>query len=88
MNDVFQFNPEKDFPVAVTIEGDKVRVVLADGREIANPLSWHHWLANATPEQQANVELNPFSVDWPDLDEGLDIQGMLLGIQPKAPQAV
>lgn len=82
MKDVFKFDPAKDIPVAVTIRDGKVWVTLADGRDISNPLEWHPWLANATPEQQATVELNAFSVDWPDLDEGLDIQGMLMGIRP------
>jgi hypothetical protein len=59
-----------------------VSVTLADGRIISNPLDWHPWLANATLEQQASVEYHAFSVDWPDLDEGLDIQGMLQGIRP------
>jgi hypothetical protein len=49
---------------------------------IGNPLAWHPWLAAAAPEQRANVELNPFDVWWTDLDEGLDIEGMLRGIRP------
>ena len=56
---------------------------MADGRTIANPLEWHPWLTQAAPGQQALVELRVFSVDWPDLDEGLDLQGMLLGIRPR-----
>ncbi|MBN1565959.1 MAG: DUF2442 domain-containing protein [Anaerolineae bacterium] len=83
MNNPFEFNPGTDRPVEVIIRDEKVWVTLADGRVIANPLHWHPWLANATPEQQANVELNVFSVDWPDLDEGLDIEGMLRGIRPR-----
>lgn len=85
MSDPFKFNYESDRPVSASIHGDKVWVTLADGRVIANPLDWHPWLAQATPEQQAHVELHAFSVDWPDLDEGLDIQGMLMGIRPAAP---
>jgi hypothetical protein len=85
MSDPFAFNYETDRPTKVEIHDGKVWVTLADGRVIANPLDWHAWLAKATLDQQANVELNPFSVDWPDLDEGLDIQGMLLGIRPATP---
>ena len=83
MSNPFEFNAEMDRPVEVVIRDEKVWVTLADGRVIANPLAWHPWLANATSEQQANVELNVFSVDWPDLDEGLDIEGMLRGIRPR-----
>jgi hypothetical protein len=88
MSDPFAFNYETDRPVDMSIHDSKVWVTLADGRVIANPLDWHPWLAQATPEQQAHVELNVFSVDWIDLDEGLDIQGMLQGIKPRLPHPV
>lgn len=76
---------EKDRPVAVAVHDGLVSVTLADGRIISNPLKWHPWLAQATEQQQSHVEYHAFSVDWPDLDEGLDIQGMLLGIKPIEP---
>jgi hypothetical protein len=79
--------PEKrpDHPVEVIIDETKITVRLYDGREISNPLAWFPWLANATPEQQANYELWPFSIDFPDLDNGLDVEGMLRGIKPRVP---
>lgn len=86
MSNQFAYDPAKDRPVAVEIRDDQVIVTLADGRTIGNPLEWHPWLANATPEQRANVTLRHYSVDWDDLDEGLDIQGMLMGVHPKHPQ--
>ena len=79
----FEYTYETDHPVAVTFREGKVWVTLADGRDISNPLEWHLWLANATPEQRQNVELDAFSAYWPDLDEGLDIEGMLRGIKPR-----
>jgi|FLYN01.1.fsa_nt_gi hypothetical protein len=87
MKDPFVFNEATDRPIAVEIHSNKVWVTLSDGRVIANPLEWHPWLAQATPQQQANVELHKLSVDWPDLGEGLDIQGMLMGIRPAAPES-
>ena len=39
-----------------------------------------------TDEQQANIELYADSIEWPDLDEGLDIEGMLRGIRPRFPE--
>ena len=69
--------------MAVSVHDGKVWVTLADGRDISNPLDWHPWLTSATPEQLAKVELDPFSVYWPDLDEGLDIEGMLRGIHSR-----
>jgi uncharacterized protein DUF2442 len=74
----------KSHPIALRIADKKITVTLADGREISNPLDWFPWLEQATAEQQANFELWPFSIDWPDLDNGLDIEGMLRGIRPRA----
>lgn len=83
MKNDFTVQP-KDRPVSVRIHDGLVSVQLADGRIISNPIEWHPWLANATPEQQSRVEFHAFSVDWPDLDEGLDIQGMLQGVRTQA----
>ncbi len=88
MSDIFTYDPAKDRPISVEIKGGLVLVTLADGRVIGNPLDWHPWLANASHKQQARVELHHYSVDWPDLDEGLDIQGMLMGIHPKYPEHI
>jgi len=74
---------EKGKPVAVQFDKENVYITLADGRVIGNPLAWHPWLANATSEQCASVKLYYLSVWWPDLDNGLDIQGMMQGIQPR-----
>lgn len=67
---------KEDQPVAVGYEGRDVVVTLANGEILRNPLDYHPWLANATPEQRRNVVFDPLSVWWPDLDEGLDIEGM------------
>jgi hypothetical protein len=73
---------EEDRPVGVSVEDGKLHVQLQDGREITTPLEWYPSLMNATPEQQANVELSLSSIHWPDLDEDLSIAGMLRGIRP------
>lgn len=80
----FNYDPDKDRPVSVSFDHNDVIVTLADGRRISNPINWHPWLAAAPDDQRANAELGAFSVYWPDLDEGLDIEGMLRGVRPKA----
>ncbi len=72
-------------PIDVIIDDKNRTVILADGRGISNPLEWFTWLMNATAEQRANYELSPFSIDWLDLDNGVDIEGMLRDIKPKSP---
>jgi hypothetical protein len=74
-------NPAR--PIAVTITDADITVSLADGRKISNPISWFPWLQHATPDQQANIELWQWSIDFPDLDNGIDIEGMLRGIKPR-----
>lgn len=73
---------EEDRPIGVQIRDGMLRVKLQDGREIATPLDWYPVLMEATPEQQANVELSLSGIYWPDLDEDLSIAGMLRGLRP------
>ena len=72
---------EKD--QVVNMANGVVYLTLADGRVIGNLLDWYPWLAAATPEQQANVELYVLSAYWPDLDDGIDVAKMLKGIPPR-----
>lgn len=75
-------------PIDVTFTDEDVIVTLSDSTKVSNPLAWHWWLHQATPQQRANVEYYPYSIDWPGPDEGLDIEGMLRGIKPKQPRSV
>lgn len=72
-------------PIAVEFNESEIIVTLASGQVIRNPLSWHPRLMEARAEQRAHYELSTFSVDWPDFDEGLDIEGMIRGI-PSDPE--
>ena len=73
---------KEDRPVNLSIEDGNLHVQLQDGPEITTPLEWYPSLMNATPEQQANVEMGLSGIHWPDLDEDLSIAGMLRGIRP------
>jgi hypothetical protein len=73
----------KDQILNIEISDDAVYLHLADGRVIGNPLEWHPWLQNATPEQRENVELYELSVYFPHLDEGLDVVEMMKGLPPR-----
>lgn len=75
-----QNNP--NLVTAVEFRQDSVYLHLADGRVIGNPLAWHPWLLEATPEQRANAEMYELSIFWPDLDEGLDVEEMMKGMPP------
>jgi hypothetical protein len=60
-------------------------VVLTDGRTVTAPLWWYPRLLRATPEQRANFEVGRFGIHWPEIDEDIELAGLLLGA--KAPDA-
>lgn len=77
---------EKDQAVAIEIREGRVWLTLRDSRIVSMPLSFFAWLERATPEQQANYELSPFDIYWPDLDDGIDVYAFVTGewIHPPA----
>ncbi len=66
-------------PVAAECSSTDLIVTLSDGVRLVTPLWWYPPLLAATPEQRNRIELSPFGVHWPDLDEDLSIEGMLKG---------
>lgn len=54
-----------------------IRVILEDGRKISFPITTTALLATATPDQLNNIELSPFGLHWPDVDEDLSVSGLL-----------
>jgi Protein of unknown function (DUF2442) len=83
---ILEFETEEMRPVSAICDVDFVYVTLADGRQIRAPLWWYPYLAKATAEQRAHVELQFSGVWWPDIDDGVSVKSMLLGW--KAPGAV
>ena len=71
----------------VNIDDDRLVVELMDGRLIGVPLAWYPRLANATPEQRNHWEVAGagYGIHWPDIDEDLSTEGLLLG--RKVPRA-
>ena len=65
----------------VVITGDRLSVELNDGRFISAPLAWYPRLLHGTPEERNNWRLigNAEGIHWPDLDEDISIENLLLG---------
>ena len=65
--------------VEVSCTADVLRVVLADGREVAVPLAWFPRLRDATPAQRSNWRLigGGVGVHWPDVDEDISAESLL-----------
>lgn len=63
------------------VTDDELIVSLADGRRLSVPIAWYPRLANATHRQRQNWQiLGPGAgFHWPDVDEDLSVEGMLMG---------
>lgn len=69
--------------ISVTMTDDTMSVDLEDGRTIAVPIGWYPRLAHGTPAERADVQISGagYGMHWPELDEDIGIEGLLLGKQ-------
>jgi hypothetical protein len=67
--------------VHVVVTDDTLTVDLEDGRTIAVPIGWFPRLAHGTSAERANFQLSGAGrgIHWPDLDEDVGVEGLLLG---------
>jgi len=65
--------------VDVTFADESMRVVLADGREIAVPLEWFPRLRAASEEQRKGWRLigGGTGIHWESVDEDISVEGLL-----------
>lgn len=54
-------------------------ILMESGAELRFSVAENARLAGSTPEQLNHIELSPFGLHWPDLDEGLSLQGIADG---------
>lgn len=82
MNSVKQMQLEMARATDVCVTDDRITVQLEDGRTLSVPILWSPLLNNATQAQRDNWELNGrgMGIHWPDLDEDLKIEHLLLGL--------
>src|SRR3989304_6802660 len=67
--------------VGVAVTDDTLAVDLEDGRTISVPIGWYPRLAHGLPAERANIQISGagYGLHWPDLDEDIGIEGLLLG---------
>lgn len=67
--------------VHVTVTDDTLAADLEDGRSIAVPIGWYPRLSYATTAERDHFEISGagYGIHWPDLDEDIGVEGMLLG---------
>ena len=66
---------------SVHITDDTLTVDLTDGRSISVPIGWYPRLAYATPAERSHMQISGagHGIHWPDLDEDIGVEGLLLG---------
>jgi hypothetical protein len=52
---------------------------MQSGIEVRFPTAANPRLAKGTPRQLNNIEISPYGLHWPDLDEDLSFRGLLAG---------
>lgn len=65
----------------ITITEDTLTVELSDGRTISAPLAWYPRLLHGTPTERNTWRLigNGEGIHWPDLDEDISVENLVLG---------
>jgi len=56
-----------------------ILVRMESGAEIRFPVAGNPRLSKGTPQQLDNIEVSPFGLHWPELDEDLSFRGLLEG---------
>jgi Protein of unknown function (DUF2442) len=63
----------------VYVSDSALQVYLTDGRLIAAPLAWYPRLSLATPAERNHYEIRYDSIHWPEVDEDIDLEALLIG---------
>ena len=58
---------------------EHIQISMQSGVEIRFPISDNPRLSQGSPQQLGNIEVSPYGLHWPDLDEDLSFRGILEG---------
>lgn len=72
-------NTLTDTPRTFAVCDGEVVITFESGAKLSFPIKENLRLAGATDKQLQNMELSPFGIHWPDLDEDLSFKGILAG---------
>ncbi len=67
--------------INVNVDDDSIAVDLEDGRTVSVPIGWFPRLAYGTSTERKNFHISGagYGIHWPDLDEDISVEGLLLG---------
>jgi len=60
-------------------QGGMIVVRFASGHEVSFPIKGNPRLESAAEEDLGRIEISPFGLHWPTLDEDLSFEGILAG---------
>jgi len=72
-------NTLTDIAVAAAHLNGQIVVRMESGAEIRFPIAENPRLARGTPRQLNHIEISPFGLHWPELDEDLSFRGLAAG---------
>lgn len=67
--------------LTVLVSNDTLTVDIEDGRTISIPIGWYPRLAYGNQAERENYQISGagYGIHWPDLDEDIGVEGLLLG---------
>ncbi len=68
-----------DTPRTAYFRNGEIVIAMKSGSELRFPVAENPRLAKGTSKQLNNIELSPFGIHWPDLDEDLSFRGIAAG---------
>ncbi len=68
-----------DIPRTACFRDGEIVIVMERGAELRFSVSENPRLAKGTSKQLNHIELSPFGLHWPDLDEDLSFRGIAEG---------
>ena len=57
----------------------QIIITMSSGKELRFPVAGNPRLENGTAEQLSQIELSPYGIHWPELDEDLSFEGLQRG---------
>jgi hypothetical protein len=64
---------------AARYQNGEIVIDLASGPQLRFPIAKNSRLARGTPEQLNRIDISPFGLHWPELDEDLSLRGIAEG---------
>lgn len=64
---------------SAVLQDGQIIIIMESGSEIRFPVAGNPRLAHGNVEQLSRMEISPYGIHWPDLDEDLSFQGLLRG---------